>query len=443
MEGAARPRRALASVGRAESRARAGARPRAGELALFAGATALIALHVLLDAFVLVEPGVSPGDHLLAGLVPTAIAVLAVVFYDRMRPGLRAGVALVFGVLALVRGSLAIADLVDGDPTRDDWSGLVLLPAGVTLCGLAGWLLWTSRKPGRWRWARRAAVAVAAALGAYWILLPIAFALVATEKPRTTVEPVDLGRPYEEVTLHTSDGLELAGRYVPSRNGAAVIAFPGRSGPAEHARMLARHGYGVLLLDMRGQGASEGDPNAFGWGSVRDLEAAIAFLEQRPDVDEGRIGGLGLSVGGELMIEAAASNPSLRAVVSEGAGERSLRETLLLGARGWFMVPTMAVQTATVALLSDGAPPPALDELAARVAPRPLFLIYGSDGQAAEKELTPRYFDAAGEPRTLWEVPGAAHTGGIDARPGEYEQRVVGFFDGVLLDPRSSVGTAG
>lgn len=76
--------------------------------------------------------------------------------------------------------------------------------------------------------------------------------------------------PYEDVTLRTSDGLDLQGWYVPSRNGAAVIAFPGRSGPQRQTRMLARHGSGVLLFDRRDEGASDGDPNAFGWGGDRD-----------------------------------------------------------------------------------------------------------------------------------------------------------------------------
>ena len=232
----------------------------ATEVGVFCGATALIVLHVLLDAFVLVEPGASRADHLLAGLVPIAVAAVAIAFYRSMWAGLRATVAFVFGVLALVRAGLAVSDLSDGDPTRDDWSALVLVPAGLVLCGLAVWLLWRSRKPGRWRWARRAALVVVAVLAAYWVLFPAAFGIVATEKPRTSVEPADLGRPYEQVALRTSDGLSLAGWYVPSRNGAAVIAFPGRSGPVEHARMLARHGYGVLLLDMRGQGESRGRP---------------------------------------------------------------------------------------------------------------------------------------------------------------------------------------
>ena len=37
----------------------------------------------------------------------------------------------------------------------------------------------------------------------------------------------------------------------------------------------------------------------------RDVLAALEFLKARPDVDPERIGGLGLSVGGEMMIEAA------------------------------------------------------------------------------------------------------------------------------------------
>ena len=72
--------------------------------------------------------------------------------------------------------------------------------------------------------------------------------------------------------------------------------------------MLIRHGYGVLLLDRRGEGASEGDYNAFGWSGEPDLRAAIAFLRRQPDVDPARIGGLGLSVGGELLLQTAAAH---------------------------------------------------------------------------------------------------------------------------------------
>ena len=70
--------------------------------------------------------------------------------------------------------------------------------------------------------------------------------------------------------------------------------------------MLVEHGYGVLLFDRRGEGASEGDPNIFGWAGDRDLHAAAEYLQGRPDVDPDRIGGIGFSVGGEMLLQAAA-----------------------------------------------------------------------------------------------------------------------------------------
>ncbi len=88
--------------------------------------------------------------------------------------------------------------------------------------------------------------------------------------------------------------------------------------------MLAENGYGVLLFDRRGEGASDGDGNLYGWGGARDIDAAVDFLKKRADVDPGRIGGIGFSVGGELMLEAAAGNQDIAAVVSEGAGTRTL-----------------------------------------------------------------------------------------------------------------------
>jgi uncharacterized protein len=236
------------------------------------------------------------------------------------------------------------------------------------------------------------------------------------------------------VRFTTSDGLELEGWYIPSRNGAAVIVFPGRNGPQEPARMLARHGYGVLLFDRRGEGRSEGDPHAFGWGGERDIQAAIAWLQRRPDVDDDRIGGLGRSVGGELTLEAAAETDALRAVVSEGAGFRTLSEEMdrdMPGTDRYLNVIGAAVKTASLAVFSDQAPPRNLRDLVGRIAPRPLLLIAAPRSGHGE-ELNRGYYEAAGRPKTLWEIPESAHVGGMDARPAEYERRVVGFYDEAL-----------
>jgi pimeloyl-ACP methyl ester carboxylesterase len=264
----------------------------------------------------------------------------------------------------------------------------------------------------------------------------VSLAIIATERPRDPVQPVDLGRPYEEVTLTTRDGLELSAWYVSSQNRAAIVTYP-RAWTVEQARMLVAHGYGVLLVDPRGYGDSQGDPNAYGWGSARDIDAAVAWLRRRPDVQRRRIGGLGLSMGGEVMIEAAARNPGLKAVVSEGAGIRSVRESLLRRGPSTLekvlQYPQDLVQTVSVWLLSGEPVPMSLKNASLLVGPRAILFIYGGDGQEVEKAVNPVYYAAAFSPKGLWRVPGAGHTKAIQAQPAEYERIVIGFFDRILL----------
>jgi len=400
-------------------------------------AFALVALHVADDCFVQPRPGTGARDHLVGGVVSLAALTVALVVYPRLRPGGRAVLALCVGLVATV-GAVAEAGYhaLEVGPSGDDFTGLAMLAAGVALLAVGGMTLWRSRRleePLARRYARRSLVAVAGALVAFQVVVPIALAYVLTHASRPVVPRADLGAPHEEVSITTADGFELRGWYVRSKNGAAVIVFPGRTGPQPHARMLVRHGYGVLLLDRRGEGQSEGDPNGLGWGMDADIAAAAAFLRERPDVEHGRVGGLGLSVGGEVLIEAAAKTDLLRAVVSEGAGIRSLREAL--GVRGvsrWLTAPYWAVSTGATAILSGRLPPPSLAALVPRIAPRPVLLVYAAHGQGGEN-LNPDYFAAAGEPKELWRIPDSGHIGGIDARSGEYERRVVGFFDRALL----------
>jgi fermentation-respiration switch protein FrsA (DUF1100 family) len=402
---------------------------------IFSGAAAIIALHAGVDSFIAPEPGTSPPDHLLRGLTSLGLLIFLVAIYPRLRAGGRAALSAVLGALALEGAALAIEDARAVGARGENWTGFLLLPVGLVLLGLAAVLLWRSRKPGRFRWLRRAAIVVGSVLAAFWLVLPVAIAILATHRPRADVQPAALGAPYKQVTVTTRDGLDLAAWYVPSRNGAAVISYPTRKGKLPQARMLANHGYGVLLLDARGYDGSQGDPNIFGWDDARDINAAVAWLQKQPDVRDGRIGGIGFSVGGEMMLQAAASNKGLRAVVSEGAGFRSVREDVQRGPRGWFTLPQNAVQTAAIVVMTGTAPPPPLKNLVPGIAPRPVFFIYAGHGAGGE-EFTPDVYQAAGAPRELWKIPEAHHVGGFQVRSHEYEQRVVGFFD------RSLRGTA-
>ena len=407
---------------------------------VFAAAVAAIGLHIADDSFIQPQPGTSPADHLVSGLVPLVLLALAVYAYPRLRPGAAAALALFVGLLGVGFSSEALRYWSDSGLSGDDYTVLLSLAAGLTLIGLALVSLWRSRRlddSRLWRYPRRVLLFVAGVFVTAMLVFPIILGYGTTHIARSDKNTGTLDIPHVNVTLRTSDGLDLPGWYVPSRNGAAVILFPGREKRQKYVRMLARHGYGVLLFDRRGEGKADGDPEGFGWSFDKDVDAAVAYLQRRPDVDRSRIGGLGLSVGGEALLQAASDNAGLSAVVSDGAGARVLSEEMadLSGADKWTAAPMLVVKDAAVALFSNTKPPPGLETLIPKIAPRPVFLINAMHNEVDNKAS--EYFAAAGEPKQRWLVPKGGHVGGFAAMPAEYERRVIGFLDRSLPNPEA------
>ncbi len=134
-----------------------------------------------------------------------------------------------------------------------------------------------------------------------------------------------------------------------------------------------------------------------------------------------------------------AETTALRAVVSEGAGIRSVREPLDMPDAGkWIQLPFQATLTAATALFSNRLPPPNLSSVVARIRPRPVLLIARPQGDG--EELNTVYATAGGATATLWQIPESGHTGGLAARPRQYEERVITFFDRALLESAREPG---
>ena len=396
----------------------------------------LVGLHVVDDNFLQPEPGMSAVDHLPGGLALLALVAAGAWAYPRVRAGARAAIALLAGFLGVLVGTEAVYFAVADAPSGDDFTGFLSLAGGFLLLGTGIRTLWRTRRTDDRplvRYLRRGLVLAGVVLLVAFVLFPVSIAHVVTHTARAGVPAPNLGATPEDVSFTTSDGLQLEGWFVPSRNGATVIAFPGRSGPQKHARMLVANGYGVLLFDRRGEGASDGDPNTFGWVGDRDLHAATAYLRSRPDVDPDRIGAIGLSVGGEMLIHAAAHSDAFRAIVSEGASGQSVRDQLHNTSVLDAIVGYSAV-TAATAVFTSTLPPPSLKSEVARIASTATFFIYGENGQGGTEEKPNKgFYAAAREPKQLWEVPNGQHIAGITTEPAEYERRVIGFFDRALL----------
>src|SRR4051812_13960647 len=402
---------------------------------LFAAGVVVTTAHAVDDSFLQPQSGTSAADHLSAGLIAVAAAALSLWAFPRVRPGLRALLALVWSEIALVSGVEALYYAQHGGLSGDDYSGLIAMAAAPLLAAVGVLTLWRSRRldDAHWRrYGRRSAIAVAAVFAATLWTIPFAVAYIGGHVSRSTVPPASaLGVAHENVSFHTKDGLRLEGWYVPSRNRAAMIVFPGRQGSLSRARLLARHGYGVLLFDRRGEGRSQGDPDSFGWDFDKDIRAGIQFLQHRRDVDADRIGGIGLSVGGEMMLETASQTTDLAAVIAEGAGARTAGEEVddAKGVDKVFATLTYGMRDLTNSIVQGRQSPENLKRLVPRIR-RPVFYIHA--GPRDVGHLTPDYYRVTRAPKQIWEAQGG-HTKALATEPREYERRAVKFLDDALL----------
>lgn len=252
----------------------------------------------------------------------------------------------------------------------------------------------------------------------------------------TPTEYADL--PYESVTFPARDGLQIAGWYVPSQNGAAVILSHShsthRAVSLPVAAMLAEAGYGVLLIDLRAHGESEGELFTL-WQAGDDVLGAVDYLHTRADVDANRIGVWGFSAGAAASVHAAAQSDAIRGVVADGLSWTRFKDAtgLYRGATYQYLVMDWVQMTATDVFYAGGSTPRALVDDVALMPPRPLLIVvagdnpYGNEALAAEQ-----YQEIGGDSVSVWVVPGAVHGGGWDLLPDEYRQRITAFFDAAL-----------
>jgi alpha-beta hydrolase superfamily lysophospholipase len=283
------------------------------------------------------------------------------------------------------------------------------------------------------------------------------------------------------------DGLlQLPDGLMPGERRPAIVLCSGFQGlkeliPAKLWGPLTEAGFVCFAFDYRGLGTSAGERGRIiPVEQVADVKATVTAVQQQPEVDRTRIGLVGWGFGGGIVVQAAAEDERVRAVVClNGIGDagravqgtrsaedwRAVQEAIAADrierartgwsrlVSPWIVVPLdphtrqnvdedmygnhPRFAQSPVTLQSAEAYYAFQPELAAeRISPRPLLIVHGQRNALHSIEEARRLYGRAGEPKELIEIPSAHHLDWIqpsDPLYAEYVPRIVSWLQGNLL----------
>ena len=197
-----------------------------------------------------------------------------------------------------------------------------------------------------------------------------------------------------------------------------------RRSTLRHAKMLVRHGYGVLLYDPRGSGDSEGTVNSSA-GAGRRTPPRRSTSSPSARVEPGRVGVLGLSTGADIAIDIAARRDDVKAVVADGSAAIGYEDIKEYTAKTIDRAAMYVLFKAIEIIQGRSGPKASLADQIARSRAPHLHHLRRQAGEGVGRALRP----AGGAHSELWYLPKATHTAALRQYPEAYEQRVVSFFD--------------
>ena len=260
----------------------------------------------------------------------------------------------------------------------------------------------------------------------------VAVWLVGSSLIAVTLHPVALpDLKAEALVLRAGLGQLVAGSYLAGQGRGAVLLLHGiradRRQMVRRAQWLQSLGYAVLLIDLPGQGASTANAVTFGLHEAQGVRAALDELRRRTPGQ--RIGVIGVSLGAASLV-LCRNCGHVDAVVLESmyptieeAVENRLR--MRVGAFGRPLSALLLSQLPLRLRISSDQLRP-IDRLAELKVP--VLIAAGSVDQHTTLRETQRLFAAAGEPKELWIVDGAAHVDLFEFAPAEYERRIGAFM---------------
>lgn len=207
--------------------------------------------------------------------------------------------------------------------------------------------------------------------------------------------PADVGLPRaEEVTLQSADGTRVVAWHIPAGEGKPVIVyFQGNGGGlnlrAHRFGRMTEDGIGLVALNYRGFGGSEGKPDET--GILLDAKAAYDFAAQRYGAS--RIVLWGESLGTGVAVATAAENPVARVLL-----ESPYTSTVDVAASIYWFAPVRP-------LLKDTF---RSDQRIAKVT-APVLIVHGERDTVVRFAFGERLYELIKGPKQFIRLPEAGH----------------------------------
>lgn len=250
-----------------------------------------------------------------------------------------------------------------------------------------------------------------------------------------------MARPHRDVFLQSGDGLRLHGTYFPgTTGGSVVICFHGYTsqGLSDYIGLsdyYMKRGYGMLLVDERAHGKSEGQYIGFGCLDRRDACAWIRWVIGECG-EQVQILLHGTSMGGATVLMASGLElpGQVKGIISD-CGFTSPKEVFSHVLRSMYHLPAFPMlQIADwVNRRKAGY---GLDECNAarevRKARVPILLIHGDADTFVPISMCEEIYENCGSPKKKLIVKGAAHAESYYKDMDAYEHALNDFIGGVI-----------
>ena len=238
--------------------------------------------------------------------------------------------------------------------------------------------------------------------------------------------PATWGLKYEPIDFKSDDGTPLHGWFIRAnaRKPKATVVFShGNAGSISYhigfCAWFAEAGYNVIMYDYRGFGKSGGSVDRR--GMIDDVKAAFSYAFKRADIDSNRIISYGHSLGGAQSVTALGESPvkGLRAIIIDGAFASYQAMARVIGGQ------------LGASLVTDELAP---KDFVNKLAPVPLLVVHGDADEIVPISQGLQLYEAAAQPKTLFEVKAGRHGTSLSNDNGTYRKRMLAWLDAVMKE---------